>query len=112
MLDVATTDNGLFLNVAHIGLGTLPVRESSADAKRLLGRFSYGVALLQKLRVYRGFHGLIETEKGTVAGRCSPQKPDRVDHHPFAPNGHHGWGHRRRYTTSCSMQASLPEGHL
>ena len=69
MLDVATTDNGLFLNVAHIGLGTLPVRESSADAKRLLGRFSYGVALLQKLRVYRGFHGLIETEKGTVAGR-------------------------------------------
>ncbi|WP_288351856.1 diacylglycerol kinase family protein [uncultured Marinobacter sp.] len=69
MLDVATTDNGLFLNVAHIGLGTLPVRESSADAKRLLGRFSYGVALLQKLRVYRGFHGLIETEKGVVAGR-------------------------------------------
>ncbi|WP_338040774.1 diacylglycerol/lipid kinase family protein [Marinobacter iranensis] len=69
MVDVATTEDGLFLNVAHVGLGTLPVQESSAEAKRILGRFSYGVALMQKLAVYRGFHGLIETEKGTVAGR-------------------------------------------
>lgn len=69
MVDVATTEDGLFLNVAHVGLGTLPVQESSAQAKRVLGRFSYGVALMQKLAVYRGFHGLIETEKGMVAGR-------------------------------------------
>jgi len=69
MVDVATTENALFLNVAHVGLGTLPVEQSSAEAKRILGRFSYGVALMQKLSVYRGFHGLIETEKGTVAGR-------------------------------------------
>jgi diacylglycerol kinase family enzyme len=35
----------------------------------LLGRFSYGVALLQKLAAYRGFHGVIETDKGRMAGR-------------------------------------------
>lgn len=69
MVDVAVAKNQLFLNVAHIGLGTLPVRESSPGAKRLLGRFSYGAALMQKLSAYRGFHGVIETEKGSVKGR-------------------------------------------
>lgn len=69
MVDVAVARQGMFLNVAHIGLGTLPVRESSAGAKRFLGRFSYGAALLQKLSAYRGFHGVIETQSGEVAGR-------------------------------------------
>ncbi|MCL7943800.1 YegS/Rv2252/BmrU family lipid kinase [Marinobacter sp. ATCH36] len=69
MVDVAVAEQGMFLNVAHIGLGTLPVRESSGETKRILGRFSYGAALLQKLSAYRGFHGVIETEKGKVAGR-------------------------------------------
>jgi YegS/Rv2252/BmrU family lipid kinase len=69
MVDIAVARQGMFLNVAHIGLGTLPVRESSGERKRWLGRFSYGAALLQKLADYRGFHGVIETEKGKVAGR-------------------------------------------
>ncbi|MEP1217346.1 MAG: diacylglycerol kinase family protein [Marinobacter sp.] len=69
MVDVAVARQGRFLNVAHIGLGTLPVRESSGEAKRLLGRFSYGAALLQKLSAYRGFHGVIETNKGRMSGR-------------------------------------------
>lgn len=69
MVDVAVARQGMFLNVAHVGLGTLPVRESSGEAKRFLGRFSYGVMLLQKVSAYRGFHGVIETEKGKVAGR-------------------------------------------
>lgn len=69
MVDVAIAGNRLYLNVAHIGLGTLPVKESSSEAKRLLGRFSYGAALMQKLSADRGFHAVIETEKGRVAGR-------------------------------------------
>ncbi|MDX1551027.1 MAG: diacylglycerol kinase family lipid kinase [Marinobacter sp.] len=69
MVDVAVATQGRFLNVAHIGLGTLPVRESSGQAKRYLGRFSYGAALLQKLAAYRGFHGVIETDKGRMTGR-------------------------------------------
>ncbi|KPP99970.1 diacylglycerol kinase family protein [Marinobacter sp. HL-58] len=68
-VDVAVARQGMFLNVAHIGLGTLPVRKSSGETKRFLGRFSYGVALLQKLADYRGFRGIIETDKGKVAGR-------------------------------------------
>lgn len=69
MLDVAVARQGMFLNVAHIGLGTLAVRESSGETKRFLGRFSYGAALLRKLSAYRGFHGVIETEQGRVVGR-------------------------------------------
>lgn len=69
LLDVALASQGLFLNVAHIGLGTLPVRESTAEGKHRLGRFSYGAALLRRLSAYRGFHGIIETEGGRVAGR-------------------------------------------
>lgn len=69
LVDVAVAQQGRFLNVAHIGLGTHAVRESSGGRKRFLGRFSYGVALLQKLAAYRGFHGVIETEQGKVTGR-------------------------------------------
>ncbi|NMT64485.1 diacylglycerol/lipid kinase family protein [Marinobacter orientalis] len=68
-VDVAIADQGMFLNVAHIGLGTLAVRESSGETKRFLGRFSYVAALLQKLSAYRGFHGRIETRTGNVTGR-------------------------------------------
>lgn len=69
LVDVAVASQGKFLNVAHIGLGTLPVRESSGQAKRFLGRFSYAAALLQKLSAYRGFHAIIETDKGRMSGR-------------------------------------------
>ncbi|TBW49525.1 YegS/Rv2252/BmrU family lipid kinase [Marinobacter halodurans] len=68
-LDVAGFDDQIFLNVAHIGLGTWPVRESSSQTKRLLGRFSYVATLLRKVRDKRGFRAVIECESGVVAGR-------------------------------------------
>lgn len=68
-LDVARFDDQIFLNVAHIGLGTWPVRESSGQTKRLLGRFSYVATLLRRVTDKRGFRAIIECENGTVAGR-------------------------------------------
>jgi diacylglycerol kinase (ATP) len=68
-VDVAEYDGQLFLNVAHIGLGTAPVCESDDTSKKLLGRFSYGVGLLRKLSEKRGFHAQIRCDKGFVSGR-------------------------------------------
>lgn len=69
IVDVAEFDDGLFLNVAHIGLGTLPARESQGSAKKLFGRFSYGVALLRRVSAKRGFHAEIKCDKAFVRGR-------------------------------------------
>lgn len=68
-IDVAQFDDQIFLNVAHVGLGTWPVRESSNQTKRLFGRFSYGVTLLRKVMVQRGFRAAIQCDQGAVAGR-------------------------------------------
>lgn len=68
-LDVADFDDGIFLNVAHIGLGTLPSRKASAPAKKFLGKFSYMATLLQKLGANRGFRARIETDQGEFRGR-------------------------------------------
>ncbi|MDO6442706.1 diacylglycerol kinase family protein [Marinobacter sp. 2_MG-2023] len=68
-VDVAEFGDGLFLNVAHIGLGTIPARESQGSAKKLLGRFSYGIELLRSARVKRGFHAEIKCDQAFVSGR-------------------------------------------
>ncbi|MCE8033761.1 diacylglycerol kinase family lipid kinase [Billgrantia tianxiuensis] len=68
-VDVAWINGQLYLNVAHIGLGTVPAREASPREKKLLGRFSYLVTLARKLGVQRGFHGRIEGDDQTVEGR-------------------------------------------
>ncbi|MEX2473938.1 diacylglycerol kinase family protein [Marinobacter sp.] len=68
-VDVAEFDHQLFLNVAHVGLGTAPVCESDDASKKRLGRFSYGVGLLRKLSEKRGFHAQIRCDKGFVSGR-------------------------------------------
>lgn len=68
-VDVAECGQTLFLNVAHIGLGTLPVRESESTEKKLFGRFSYGFGLLRRMRVNRGFKAEIRCDKGFVKGR-------------------------------------------
>ncbi|HET8800940.1 MAG TPA: YegS/Rv2252/BmrU family lipid kinase [Marinobacter sp.] len=68
-VDVAEFDERLFLNVAHVGLGTLPARESEGSRKKLLGRFSYGVELLRSVRARRGFHAAIRCDQGYVRGR-------------------------------------------
>ncbi|HDZ39206.1 MAG TPA: YegS/Rv2252/BmrU family lipid kinase [Marinobacter sp.] len=68
-VDVAEFGDGLFLNVAHVGLGTLPAREAQGSAKKLFGGFSYGVELLRKVSAKRGFHAEIKCDKSFVRGR-------------------------------------------
>jgi YegS/Rv2252/BmrU family lipid kinase len=68
-VDVAEYGDKLFLNVAHIGLGTLPVREAEPAGKKLFGRFSYGLELLRRLNARRGFKAEIRCGKGYVKGR-------------------------------------------
>lgn len=68
-VDVADYGDGIFLNVAHIGMGTLPARESRGAEKKILGRFSYGVELLRRLNAKRGFRATIRCDRGVVKGR-------------------------------------------
>lgn len=68
-VDVAEFGPALFLNVAHIGLGTMPVRESEGAEKKLFGRFSYGIGLLRRINAKRGFKAEIRCDKGRVKGR-------------------------------------------
>lgn len=68
-VDVAEFGEQLFLNVAHVGLGTLPVRESEGAEKKLFGRFSYGIELLRRLNAKRGFKAEIRCDKSFVKGR-------------------------------------------
>lgn len=68
-VDVAEFEDGIFLNVAHIGLGALPAQESQGFAKKLLGRFSYGVELLKQAGAKRGFRAEISCDKAFVRGR-------------------------------------------
>ncbi len=68
-LDIASFGDRVFLNVAHIGLGTLPARESGGAAKKVLGRFSYVAELLRRLNARRGFRAEIRCGKGYVRGR-------------------------------------------
>ncbi|MBW4934034.1 diacylglycerol/lipid kinase family protein [Marinobacter sp. F4206] len=68
-VDIAEFGHSLFLNVAHIGLGTLPVRESEGAEKKMFGRFSYGIGLLRRINAKRGFKAEIRCDKGFVKGR-------------------------------------------
>ncbi|WP_144823548.1 diacylglycerol/lipid kinase family protein [Marinobacter piscensis] len=68
-VDVAEFGEGMFLNVAHIGLGALPAKESSGAAKKLLGRFSYGVQALRRVNARRGFRAKIRCDQAFVSGR-------------------------------------------
>lgn len=68
-VDVARSGDGIFLNVAHVGLGTLPARESGGARKKLLGRFTYAVELLRRLNARRGFRAEIRCGEGIVHGR-------------------------------------------
>ena len=68
-VDAAWINGQLLLNVAHIGLGTLPTREASSSEKKLLGRFSYLVTLARKLRLQRAIAGRIECDGQVTEGR-------------------------------------------
>ncbi|WP_111413518.1 diacylglycerol/lipid kinase family protein [Billgrantia lactosivorans] len=67
-VDAAWINGNLFLNVAHIGLGTLPARDASQQRKRRLGRFSYLLTLAQRIGLQSGIHGRIECDDRTVEG--------------------------------------------
>ncbi|HLV78337.1 MAG TPA: YegS/Rv2252/BmrU family lipid kinase [Marinobacter sp.] len=68
-IDVAEFGDRIFLNVAHIGLGTLPARRAASPTKKLLGRFSYIATLLQQMGAKRGFRARIRTERSLLDGR-------------------------------------------
>ncbi|GAA0842439.1 YegS/Rv2252/BmrU family lipid kinase [Marinobacter szutsaonensis] len=68
-MDVARFGDQVFLNVAHVGLGTLPARESGGPQKKFFGRFTYVVGLLRRLNAKRGFRAEIRCGKGYVRGR-------------------------------------------
>lgn len=68
-VDVAEYGEKLFLNVAHIGLGSVSASESRGTVKKLLGRFSYGVELLRRLGEKRGFHANIRCDEAFIQGR-------------------------------------------
>ncbi|MGR4066850.1 diacylglycerol kinase family protein [Halomonas sp. LR3S48] len=68
-VDVAWLNGHLFLNVAHIGLGTLPAKDASQAQKRRLGRFSYLLTLAQRIGLQSGIHGRIECNGQVVEGR-------------------------------------------
>ncbi|MBZ0331168.1 YegS/Rv2252/BmrU family lipid kinase [Halomonas sp. ANAO-440] len=68
-VDVAWIDDRLFLNVAHIGLGTVPSREASQGHKRRWGRFSYLFTLAQRVGLQKGIHARIECNDQVAEGR-------------------------------------------
>ncbi|MGR2739345.1 diacylglycerol/lipid kinase family protein [Billgrantia sp. Q4P2] len=68
-VDAAWLNGHLFLNVAHIGLGTLPARDASQAQKRRLGRFSYLLTLAQRIGLQRGIQGRIECGDQVAEGR-------------------------------------------
>ena len=70
-VDIAEYDDGIFLNVAHVGLGTMPARDANADAssKKLFGQVSYALSLVRRIFSRRGFRAVIRTDQATLAGR-------------------------------------------
>lgn len=68
-VDVAWINEQLYLNVAHIGLGTVPVSAASSQEKKLLGRFSYLATLARTLRLRRSITARIEGGDQVAEGR-------------------------------------------
>ena len=69
LVDVAAYGEKIFLNVAHIGLGSVSAQESKGALKKLLGRFSYGLELLRRIGEKRGFHAGIRCDGEFIKGR-------------------------------------------
>ncbi|MFQ3788934.1 diacylglycerol/lipid kinase family protein [Halomonas sp. A29] len=68
-VDAAWLNGHMFLNVAHIGLGTLPARDASQAQKRRLGRFSYLLTLARRIGLQSGIQGRIECGEKVAEGR-------------------------------------------
>ena len=70
-VDVGEYQDGLCLNVAHVGLGAMPARDANANgsSKKRLGQFSYLLSLVRRLFSRRGFRATISTDSASVGGR-------------------------------------------
>ncbi len=70
-VDVAEYEDGIFLNVAHVGLGTMPARDANSDeaSKQRLGQVSYGLSLIRRVFSRRGFRATIHTDQAMLTGR-------------------------------------------
>lgn len=69
-VDVAVlSDDQLFLNVAHVGLGTLPSRQAEGESKRWLGRYSYIAQLIRRFRSRRGLKAHLQLDDRALRGR-------------------------------------------
>lgn len=68
-VDAAWINDQLYLNVAHIGLGTVPVSAASSQEKKLLGRFSYLATLARTLPLRRSITARIEGGDQVAEGR-------------------------------------------
>lgn len=68
-VDVSWLNGRLYLNVAHVGLGSFAARDARHQTKRWLGRFSYAASLFRRLWVHRGFHADIQGDHARVSGR-------------------------------------------
>ncbi|SFR53289.1 lipid kinase, YegS/Rv2252/BmrU family [Marinobacter daqiaonensis] len=68
-LDVADFGDGIFLNVAHIGLGALASQEERGGYKQRFGRFGYGLSLLSALFSKQGFRATIRSGEREISGR-------------------------------------------
>ncbi|MCE9663303.1 YegS/Rv2252/BmrU family lipid kinase [Halomonas sp. M5N1S17] len=96
-VDVAWVNDNLFLNVAHIGLGTLPAREASQGQKRRWGRFSYLFTLAQQAGLQKGIHARIECNEQVTEGRWLTIA--------IASGAYFGGGHN-------IAEARIDDGHL
>ncbi len=68
-IDVGLLDDDIYLNVAHIGLGTEISRNLEGEHKHWWGRFAYLRTFLQRFRQARGFHATIECADEVIKGR-------------------------------------------
>lgn len=67
----AGNHSGIFLNVAHVGLGTMPARDANAggNVKKRFGRLTYSLSLLRRVATRQGFRAVIRTDQAVLSGR-------------------------------------------
>ncbi len=67
----AENHSGVFLNVAHVGLGTMPARDANAGGgvKKRFGRMTYSLSLLRRIATRQGFRAVIQTDRAMLSGR-------------------------------------------
>lgn len=68
-VDVGLLNDEIFLNVAHIGLGSEISAQIEGADKHWWGRFAYARTLVNQLRRIRGFHARIECADEVIEGR-------------------------------------------